>query len=125
MIKVAIRSPGEKPRTRQTEICGYRTFYGVLQAMARGLRGRGVTHVVMEASGVYTGPVYYALRELDFAEVMVINPAHAKALKGHKTDAKDAIRLLDLHECGLPSGSYIPAPDLKEVRDLDRYRMKT
>jgi transposase len=42
------------------------------------VRGRGVTHVVMEASGVYTDPVYYALRELDFTEVMVINPAHAK-----------------------------------------------
>src|ERR1700758_4190209 len=56
---------------------------------------------------------------------MVINPAHAKALKGHKTDARDAIRLLDLYECGLLSGSYIPAPDLKEVRDLARYRMKT
>ena len=56
---------------------------------------------------------------------MVINPAHAKALKGHKTDAKDAIRLLDLYECGLLSGSCIPDPDLREVRDLARYRMKT
>jgi hypothetical protein len=93
--------------------------------MARELRGRGVTHVVMEASGVYTDPVYYALRELDFAEVMVINPAHAKALKGHKTDAKDAVRLLDLYECGLLSGSCMPSEDLREVRDLARYRMKT
>ena len=103
----------------------FRTFYGVLEEMGRELRRRGVTHVVMEASGVYTEPVYYALAGLDFTEVMVINPAHAKALKGHKTDAKDAIRLLDLYECGLLSGSYIPAPDLKEVRDLARYRMKT
>ena len=47
----------------------------------------------------------------------MINPAHAKALKGHKTDAKDAIRLLDLYECGLLSGSYIPDRDLSEVRD--------
>ena len=39
----------------------YRTFYGVLQTMARDLRERDVTHVVMEASGVYTEPVYYAL----------------------------------------------------------------
>jgi transposase len=93
--------------------------------MGRELRRRGVTHVVMEASGVYTDPVYYALAELDFTEVMVINPSHAKALKGHKTDAKDAVRLLDLYECGLLSGSYIPAPDLREVRDLARYRMKT
>ena len=62
MVKVAIRSPGEKPWTRTTEILEYRTFYGVLQQMAADLRRRGVTHVVMEASGVYTEPVYYALR---------------------------------------------------------------
>jgi transposase len=86
MIKVAIRSPGAKPWTRRTEILTFGTFYGVLRAMARELRRRGVTHVVMEASGVYTEPVYYALCELDFTEVLVINPAHAKALKGHKTD---------------------------------------
>ena len=125
MIKVAIRSPGDKPWTRKTEIFEYRTFYGVLQEMARELRRRGVTHVVMEASGVYTEPVYYALAEQDFEQVAVINPAHAKALKGHKTDAKDAIRLLDLYECGLLSGSYMPSEDLREVRDLARYRMKT
>jgi transposase len=125
MIKVAIRSPGEKPWTRKTQILEYRTFYGVLQEMARELRKRGVTHVVMEASGVYTEPVYYALAEQDFTEVAVINPAHAQALKGHKTDAKDCARLAELFECGLLRGSYIPAPELKEVRDLTRYRTKT
>jgi transposase len=125
MVKVAVRVPGAKRGSRKTDVLEFRTFYGVLQEMGRELRRRGVTHVVMEASGVYTEPVYYALAGLDFTEVMVINPAHARALKGHKTDAKDAIRLLDLYECGLLSGSYIPAPDLKEVRDLARYRMKT
>ena len=69
MIKVAVRSPGDKPWTRKTEILTFRTFYGVLRAMARELRRRGVTHVVMEASGVYTEPVYYALCEQDFDEV--------------------------------------------------------
>jgi hypothetical protein len=43
MAKVAIRSPGDKPWTRKTEILEFRTFYGVLQAMARELRRRGVT----------------------------------------------------------------------------------
>jgi transposase len=93
--------------------------------MAGELRRRGVTHVVMEASGVYTEPVYYALAERDFEQIAVINPAHAKALKGHKTDAKDCTRLAELFECGLLRGSYIPAPELKEVRDLTRYRTKT
>ena len=125
MVKVAVRVPGAKRGTRKTDVLEFRAFYGVLQEMGRELRRRGVTHVVMEASGVYTDPVYYALTELDFTEVMVINPSHARALKGHKTDAKDAIRLLDLYECGLLSGSCIPAPDLREVRDLARYRMKT
>jgi transposase len=126
MIKVAVRVPGKKRGTRKTDVLEFRTFYGVLQAMARELRGRGVTHVVMEASGVYTEPVYYALTGLDFEEVMVVNPAHVKALKGQKTDAKDAVRLLELYECGaVMRGSYIPAPDLKEVRDLVRYRVKT
>ncbi len=119
--------PGEKRGTRTTDVLEYRAFYGVLQAMARQLRGRGVTHVVMEASGVYTEPVYYALTGLDFeAPQMVVSPSHVKALKGHKTGAKDAVRLLDLHECGaVMRGSYIPSPDMKEVRDLARYRMKT
>ena len=125
MVKVAIRSPGDKPWTRETEILEFKTFYGVLQHMARELRKRGVTHVVMEASGVYTEPVYYALCEQDFTEVAVINPAHAKALKGHKTDARDCARLAELFECGLLRGSYIPPAELKEVRDLTRYRMKT
>jgi transposase len=125
MIKVGIRTPGHRAWTRTSEVLEYRTFYGVLQTMARDLRKRDITHVVMEASGVYTEPVYYALMEQDFDQVAVINPAHAKALKGHKTDAKDALRLAELFECGLLRGSYIPPQALKDLRDLTRYRIKT
>ena len=110
MVKVAIRSPGDKPWTRKTEIFEFRTFYGVLQHMAAELLKRGVTHVVLEASGVYTEPVYYALAERDFTEIAVINPAHAKALRGHKTDAKDCARLAELFECGLLRGLGCPGP---------------
>jgi len=124
VFKVAIRSPGEK-NTRTTEILEFRTFYGVLQEVARLLRRRGVTHVVMEASGVYTDPVYYAMCEQDFTEVAVVNPAHARALRGHKTDAADCRRLAELFECGLLRGSYIPPAELREMRDLTRYRIKT
>ena len=55
----------------------------------------------------------------------MINPAHAKALKGHKTDARDCLRLAELFECGLLRGSYIPPRELKDLRDLTRYRAKT
>lgn len=30
----------------------------------------------------------------------MVNPAHAKALRGHETDAKDSARLAELFECG-------------------------
>jgi transposase len=75
MIKVGIHTPGHRAWTRTSEVLEYRTFYGVLQQMAAGLREPGVTHVVMEASGVYTEPVFYALAERDFEQVAVINPA--------------------------------------------------
>jgi transposase len=126
MIKVAVRVPGKKRGTRKTGVLEYRTFYGVLQAMARELRERGVTHVAMEAPGVYAGPVYIALTELDFTGVKVVSPARVKALEGQKTGARDAVRLPGLHECGaVLRGSCIPAADLREVRDLVRYRVKT
>ena len=125
MVKVAIRSPGARRWTRKTDVLEFRTFYGVLRAMARELRRRGVTHVAMEASGVYTEPVFYALCEEDFEEVLVVNPAHVKAVKGHKTDARDCARIAELLECGLLQGSYLPPPELKELRDLTRYRTKT
>jgi transposase len=81
--------------------------------------------VVMEASGVYPEPVYYALCEQDFTGVLVIRPAHARALKGHKTDARDCARPAELLECGLLQGSWIPPTELKEMRELTRYRIKT
>ena len=83
--------------------------------------GREIGRLV--AVGPHGRVTSYERRE-DFAEIAVINPAHAKALHGHKTGAKDA-RLAELFECGLLHGSCIPAPELKEVRDLTRYRMKT
>ncbi len=64
--------------------------------------------------------MYYALAELDFTEVMVISPSHAKALKGHKTDAKDAIRLLDPYERGLLSGRNPQARQEYLIRRLQK-----
>jgi hypothetical protein len=40
MIKVAIRSPGEKPWNRKTQVLEYRTFFGVLQCWPSGTSPR-------------------------------------------------------------------------------------
>jgi transposase len=120
MVKVAIRSPGEKRRARKTGVLAFGTFYGVLGEMARELRRRGVRHVAMEASGGCTEPVYDALMAEDFDEVLAVNPAHVKAVKGQKAGAKDCARIAELLECGLLQGWYLPPPELTEMRDLTR-----
>jgi transposase len=126
MVKVAIRGPGDRAWARTTEVLEFRTWYPSLRAMARLLRERGVTHVAMEAAGVYHRPVYLALEEEGwFTEILVVNPAHIKALKGHKTDALDSRRTAELLECGLLAGSYMPSRDQEELRDLTRYRTRT
>jgi hypothetical protein len=57
MVKVAVRVPGERCGTARL-MCWSSALLRVLEKIGRELRRRGVTHVVMEASGVYTEPVY-------------------------------------------------------------------
>jgi transposase len=103
----------------------FRAFYGVLTEMARWLVSLQVSHVAMEATGIYTMPVYHALIEQGrFAQVLVCNAAHVKNVPGRKTDAVDAVWLAELLECGLLRGSFIPEPKIKAVRDITRYRKK-
>ncbi len=124
-VTVAVRAPGEGPGGRVTEVRKYRAFSGVLAEMTRWLTAQQVTRVAMEATGVYTMPVYHALIEHGrFAQVLVVNPAHVKNLAGRKTDAVDAAWLAELLECGLLRGSYLPEPEIKAVRDVARYRKK-
>ena len=79
----------------------------------------------MEATGIYTMPVYHALLEHgSFEQVLVCNAAHVKNVPGRKTDAVDAAWLAELLECGLLRGSFIPEPKMKAVRDVARYRKK-
>src|SRR2546423_13680529 len=93
--------------------------------MTRWLASQGVTHVAMEATGVYTMPVYHALLEPGcFEQVLVCNAAHVKNVPGRKTDAVDAVWLAELLECGLLRGSFLPEPKIKAMRDVVRYRKK-
>src|SRR5262249_59252390 len=106
-------------------VAGVRGLLGGAAGDGRGPAQAGRHHVVMEASGVYTEPVYYALAGQGFEQVAVINPAHARALKGHKTDARNCLRLAEVFEGGLLRGGYIPPPDLKDLADRTRYRAPT
>ncbi len=93
-----------------------------LQNLAEWLRSQQVTAVVMESTGVYWKPVYNLL-DGQF-QILVVNAEHVKALSGHKTDVQDAEWLADLLRHGLLKGSFIPSAQLRELRDLTRYRTK-
>lgn len=125
VIAVAARLPGDGPDGRVTVKRTYKTFYGVLREAARWLVSEGVTHVAMEATGIYSMPVYHALIEHgDFEKVLVCNAGHVKNVPGRKTDLADAEWLAQLLECGLLAGSFIPPAEVKAARDVLRYRTK-
>jgi transposase len=82
----------------------------------------GVTHVAMESTGIYWKPVFNILEE-DF-EILLVNARHVKNVPGHKTDKKDSVWLSKLLLSGLLKASFIPPQDIRELRDMVRYKKK-
>ena len=88
---------------------------------AEGLAGfLRVTLVGMEATGVYRKPIYYMLED-DF-ELWLLNARHLKNVPGRKTDVKDAQWICQLVEHGLVRPSFVPPKEIRELRNLTRYR---
>jgi len=109
-VTVAVRLPGRGPGRRDTQVRKFAAFYGVLREMTGWLVSQAVTHVAMEATGVYTLPVYHALLEPGaFEQVLVCNPAHIKNVPGRKTDAVDAAWLAGLPGVRAAEGQLHPA----------------
>ena len=123
-IAVAVRTPGDVPGRRRQQIRKYKTYYLVLRGMVAWLVEQGVTHVTMEATGVYWKPVFHALCEAKQIEVLLVNARHVKNVPGRKTDVKDSEWLAQLLECGLLRGSFIPPKEIAAIRELTRYRKK-
>ena len=98
----------------------FATMTGDLLGLRDWLKGLGVTHVAMEATGVYWKPVYYLLED-DF-ELLLVNAQHVKNVPGRKTDVQDAQWLCQLLEHGLLKSSFVPPQPQRELRDLTRYR---
>ena len=57
-------------------------------------------------------------------ELLLVNARHVKILPGRKTDVGAAAWLCELLECGLLRGSFVPPPQIRELRDLVRYRKR-
>ena len=111
----------EPDRTVTTEKSSFSTMAKGLAELAAWLTERGVATVAMEATGVYWKPVYYELEDL-FDEVWLCNAAHVKNVPGRKTDLSDAAWLADVAAHGMVRPSFVPPTEIREVRELTRYR---
>ena len=69
---------------------------------------------------MYWRPVY-AVLETGF-RLLLVNAHHVKHLPGRKTDVRDCEWLAQLLECGLLKGSFVPPPEIRDLRDLTRLR---
>ncbi len=76
----------------------------------------------MESSGKYWIPVFNVLEKTSW--VVLAHPKYTKPQKGNKTDRKDAKWICDLFMCDMIKPSFIPPPDIRQLRDLMRYRVK-
>ncbi len=74
----------------------------------------------MEATGVYWKPIYYLLED-DF-ELWLLNARHLNNVPGRKTDVKDAEWICQLVEHGLVRPSFVPPKEIRQLRNLTRYR---
>ena len=79
--------------------------------------------VCMESTGKYWIPVFNILEHHNLW-VTLSHPKYTKPMIGNKTDRKDAKWICDLYMCGMVKPSFIPTADIRELRDLVRYRYK-
>lgn len=105
---------------RETKIASFSTFTEDLLGLRDWLVALGVTRVGMEATGVYWKPVLYLLE--DALDCWLLNARHMRNVPGRKTDVGDAQWICQLTEHGLVRASFVPPPEIREIRELTRYR---
>jgi transposase len=118
-VVACVRVPGEGGRRHQ-ETRTFGTTTEQLLVLLDWLRSWGVTLVGMESTGIYWRPVYYLLE--DHMECWLLNAQHLRHVPGRKTDVKDAEWICQLVEHGLVRPSFVPPREIRELRDLTRYR---
>jgi len=101
---------------------GHRRYENTRRGVAslQKLLGKGMTLVVVEATGVYSSLVHELLTERGFS-VAVVNPTKVRALaKAHgrhaKTDTIDAEMLVEFGETVKPSPTPLHCAELRELR---------
>ena len=100
----------------------YRTFRNDLIRMRVWLKLLRVTEIAMESTGVYWRPVWHVLEDQGF-RLLLVNPAQVKALQGRKSDGRDAKRIAEYLQDGRLDPSFVPPPEIRELRQMLRHRL--
>src|ERR1022692_2766377 len=109
---------GEGKTIRKT----YGTFRNDLIRMRTWFKQLKVTEIAMESTGVYWRPVWNVLENEGF-RLLLVNPAQVKALAGRKSDGRDAQRIAQFLQDGRLDASFVPPPEMRELRLLLRHRV--
>jgi hypothetical protein len=100
----------------------FSTFTGDLRKLGDWLSRNNCREVCMESTGKYWIPVWNILEPT--CHLVLAHPKYVKAIKGKKTDKRDAKWIADIFKHDLPNGSFIPPADIRQLRDLVRYHTK-
>lgn len=118
VIEACVLGPdGKGPVVRRK----FGTVAGELLALWLWLQSLRVTEVVMESAGIYWRPVWRVL-EAQPVKLVLANPQQVKALAGRKSDKRDAKRLAEFQHDGRLDPSFVPPPEIRQLRDLLRLR---
>lgn len=101
----------------------YATFRRDLIRMRVWLKQLRVTEIAMESTGVYWRPIWNVLEEQGFERLLLVNPAQVKALRGRKTDGRDCQRIAEFLQDRRLDPSFVPPPQIRELRQLLRHRL--
>lgn len=115
---IGITDPTERTEYKQAR---FSSFTKGLQELADWLAKYDCNDVCMESSGKFWIPVFNILEKTCW--VSLAHPKYTKPQKGNKTDRKDAKWICDLYMCDMAKPSFIPPPDIRQLRDLMRYRI--
>ncbi|RCW16193.1 IS110 family transposase, partial [Streptococcus gallolyticus] len=100
----------------------FSTFTNGLLQLQDWLEYYSCFDVCMESTGKYWIPVFNILE--NSCNICLAHPKYVKAIRGKKTDKKDAQWIADLFKHDLVASSFIPPLKIRQLRDLFRYRMK-
>lgn len=117
---IGITDPQSRTEYKQAR---FSSFTKGLNELCDWLAKYNCTDICMESTGKYWIPVFNILEKHDLW-VTLSHPKYTKPMKGNKTDRKDAKWICDLYMCGMVKPSFIPPEDIRQLRDLVRYRFK-